>query len=77
MLRRYLARTPRQEILRAVCKTLCYRTFMVLITVSVAWAVVGDVGAALDIGIVTNVVKTATYFGYERAWDRIEWGLSD
>jgi uncharacterized membrane protein len=47
---------------------------MVAITVVVAWVFVGDVSDALNIGIVTNIVKTATYYGYERIWDRISWG---
>lgn len=62
---------------RALAKTLCYRLVMVTITVLVAWAVVGDVGDALNIGLVTNVVKTATYYGYERLWDHIAWGIGD
>jgi uncharacterized membrane protein len=49
---------------------------MVLITVVVAWVFVGDLGSALNIGIVANVVKTVTYYVYERAWDHITWGLS-
>jgi len=48
---------------------------MVAITVIVAWAVVGDVGAAVNIGLVTNVVKTATYYTYERLWDHVAWGV--
>ncbi|MFO8114000.1 MAG: DUF2061 domain-containing protein [Halorubrum sp.] len=48
---------------------------MVAITVTVAWAVVGDVGAAVNIGPVTNVVETATYYTYERLWDRVAWGV--
>ena len=61
---------------RAVVKTLCYRALMVTITVAVAWVVVGDLGDAASIGFVTNAVKTLTYYGYERLWDRITWGVS-
>lgn len=67
---------PHQNRLRAVVKTLCYRLLMVLITVSVAWFVVGNVADALNIGIAANVVKTGTYYTYERLWDRISWGLA-
>ncbi|MFT4885396.1 MAG: putative membrane protein [Natronomonas sp.] len=66
---------PHQQLSRAVAKTLGYRFFMVCITVAVAFLVVGDVGDALSIGLVANVVKTGTYFVYERAWDRIDWGV--
>jgi len=73
--RRFVTRSPHQAQLRAVVKTLCYRLLMIVITVTVAWFVVGDLTAALNIGIVANVVKTGTYYGYERLWDRIEWGV--
>lgn len=71
-----LSRSALQARRRAIVKTLCYRLVMVLVTVVVAWAVVGDVGDALNIGLVANVVKTGTYYLYERTWDRISWGVS-
>jgi len=61
---------------RALVKTFCYRALMVAITVCVAWAVVGDVGDAVNIGLVTNVVKTGTYYAYERLWDHVAWGVA-
>lgn len=60
---------------RALAKTAGYRVLMVAVTVVVAWVFVGDVHAALNIGIAANVLKTGTYYAYERLWDRIEWGL--
>ncbi|NHN49101.1 DUF2061 domain-containing protein [Halostella sp. JP-L12] len=68
-------RRPHQNRLRAIVKTLCYRLLMLLITVAVAWVVVGDAGDALNIGLAANLVKTGTYYGYERLWDRISWGV--
>lgn len=75
-LSRLVSRSPHQARLRAVVKTLCYRVLMVVITVVVAWLVVGDVTDALNIGVVANVVKTGTYYAYERLWDRIDWGVA-
>jgi len=46
------------------------------VTVVVAWIFVGDVADAVNIGIAANVIKTVTYYGYERLWDRITWGLT-
>jgi uncharacterized membrane protein len=68
-------RAPLQARRRAVVKTACYRLVMVLVSVAVAFLVVGDVSQALSIGLATNVIKTATYYGYERIWDRIAWGV--
>jgi uncharacterized membrane protein len=76
MVRDLVSSSPHQARLRAVTKTLCYRLLMVAITVAVAWVVVGDVSDAVNIGLVTNVVKTGTYYAYERLWDRIAWGIS-
>ena len=61
---------------RVLVRTLGYRCLMVVITVLVAWMVVGDVSAALNIGFATNVVKTGTYFAYERLWDHVSWGVT-
>jgi uncharacterized membrane protein len=74
---RLLADRPHQALSRAVVKTVLYRAVMVCITVLVAYVVVGDVSSALSIGFVANVVKTGTYYGYERLWDRIAWGVPE
>ena len=71
-----VSRSPLQAQKRAVAKTLCYRLFMLAITVTVAWVVVGDVADAVNIGLITNLLKTGTYYLYERTWDRITWGVS-
>lgn len=75
MLQRYVTRTPYQHLSRALAKTVCYRIFMVMITVSVAWIIVGDVSQTLNIGLITNLLKSGTYYAYERIWDRITWGV--
>lgn len=71
-----LSRSALQARKRAIVKTLCYRLFMLVITVTVAWLVVGDLGDAVNIGLVANLAKTGTYYLYERAWDHITWGIS-
>jgi len=76
MIRNLVSGSTIQQRKRAIVKTLCYRLCMILITVVVAWLFVGDFGSALNIGIVANVVKTGTYYLYERLWDHITWGLS-
>ena len=55
----------------SLAKTLLYRLFMVALTVAVAYLVTADGAASLQIGIVTNLLKTGTYYGYERLWGRI------
>jgi uncharacterized membrane protein len=72
-----LSASALQKQKRAVTKTVCYRLFMLLITVTVALVVVGDIGDALNIGLATNLLKTGTYYAYERLWDRVRWGVSN
>jgi len=75
-IRRYLTWSPHQRVRRAIVKTVCYRLFMILITITVAWVITGSGVHAVSIGVVTNATKTVTYYIYERAWDRIEWGMN-
>ena len=77
MPRNLLSASALQKQKRAVTKTVCYRLFMLLITVTVALVVVGDIGDALNIGLATNLLKTGTYYAYERFWDRVRWGVSN
>jgi uncharacterized membrane protein len=65
----------RERASRALVKTALYRVLMVIVTVAVAFAVTRDARAALDIGVAANLVKTAAYYGYERVWARVEWGV--
>lgn len=67
---------PTRRDFRAITKTLLYRTLMVLITIAVAWVVTGNTVDAVNIGLITNVIKTGTYYTYERVWNRITWGVT-
>lgn len=76
-MRRWVSRRARQTHSRALVKTALYRVLMFLVTAVVALAVTRDPAAALNIGIAANIVKTGTYYGYERLWAHIEWGTTD
>ncbi|WP_026177992.1 MULTISPECIES: DUF2061 domain-containing protein [Haladaptatus] len=75
MFKGWVSRSALQARKRALVKTACYRLCMVVITIAVAWVVVGDIEAALNIGVVTNLLKTGTYYIYERMWDHVTWGV--
>ncbi|WP_232703329.1 DUF2061 domain-containing protein [Halobacterium wangiae] len=76
MLRDYISWRPHEARRRAIVKTLLYRALMVLVTIVVAWAVTGSATDAVNIGVAANVIKTGTYYGYERLWNRISWGVT-
>lgn len=71
-----VTRSPHQRMSRALVKTMLYRVLMVAITITVAFFITGNTADALSIGLVANVVKTGTYYGYERLWDRVSWGVA-
>lgn len=60
---------------RALVKTLLYRVLMIAITTVVTFVVTGSTSYALTIGFTTNLVKTGTYYFYERLWARVSWGI--
>lgn len=72
-----LTRRARDGWHRTLVKTLAYRVVMFVITAVVVLTVTGSVSDAVNIGVATNVLKTLTYFGYERTWSRIHWGTAD
>ncbi|QLG61797.1 DUF2061 domain-containing protein [Halorarum salinum] len=62
------SRLPPLSRRRSLVKTAGYRVLMVVVTVAVALLVTGNFVDALNIGVAANVVKTGTYYGYERFW---------
>lgn len=68
-------RSPHHSMSRALVKTLVYRAIMVTITIAVVFLFTDSAGDALGIGLVSNTIKTGIYYGYERLWDRVSWGL--
>lgn len=70
-----VSRVAIQDRRRALAKTLGYRILMIAISITVAWLVVGEMVQAVNIGIATNLVKTGTYYAYERSWDHVRWGV--
>ncbi len=75
-LRAVLSRYANQTHGRTATKTVLYRVVMILVTIIVALLVTGRLDQALSIGIVANIVKTGTYYGYERLWAHVTWGTS-
>ena len=45
-----------------------------VVTVTVAWIILGDVSHALEIGLLDTFIKLGAYYGHERIWDRIALG---
>jgi uncharacterized membrane protein len=49
-------------------KTVGYRIISVVVTALVAYVLLRDVRAALDVGLWANLAKMGVYYAYEQAW---------
>ena len=56
---------------KSLLKTLSWRLIATLITMLIAWVVVGDVSVALTVGAADVVIKMIAYYFHERAWTKI------
>ena len=61
---------------RSLLKSLSWRFFATLITISVAYYLTGETKAALEIGLVDTLIKFFAYYGHERTWGSIRFGLT-
>ncbi len=64
----------RESRLRSVLKALSWRVLATLTTIVIAYFVIGDVTAALQIGAVEVVAKMLIYYLHERAWAQMPLG---
>lgn len=56
--------------MRAVAKTATYGTMHFGVAGAVAYAITGDLRAAIAISAIEPVVQTVSYILHERAWER-------
>jgi len=53
---------------RHLLKTITWRVLATLITILLAWIIVGDISVALNIGLIEVFVKMLAYYYHERFW---------
>ena len=62
---------------RHIAKTITWRFIGTIDTMTLAWIISGDPLAALKIGFAEIATKMLLYYLHERAWYKINFGLSD
>ena len=60
---------------RSLAKSITWRVTATLTTMLLVWIATDQVNTAISIGIAEVIVKMLIYYGHERAWARIRWGL--
>lgn len=56
---------------KSLLKTLSWRAVATLITMLIAYFIIGDITVALSIGAFDVVIKMVAYYFHERAWTNI------
>lgn len=56
---------------KSLLKTLSWRAVATLITMIIAYFIVGDLSVALSIGAFDVIIKMVAYYFHERAWSKI------
>ena len=65
----------KESHIRSIVKAASWRLLATLTTIVLVWIVFGDPWKALIVGWVELVFKLVIYYGHERAWLLIGWGV--
>ena len=60
---------------RSFAKTITWRICATLTTMLLVWIFYRDLSVAFQIGLIEVVIKMIVYYGHERLWSRVRWGL--
>lgn len=61
--------------IRSIVKALMWRVIATSTTMSLVYLGTGDLELMAHIGIADVVIKLLFYFGHERMWGRVHWGV--
>ncbi|HOX37439.1 MAG TPA: DUF2061 domain-containing protein [Candidatus Brocadiia bacterium] len=61
---------------RSIVKTFSYRLIGAFVTATVAGVLTGQIHTALSVGAIDTLVKIGVYYGHERLWNRLSFGLA-
>lgn len=59
---------------RSLVKGLVWESFALVVTLTVAYAVLGDARVSLKLTLISQGIKVVFYWWHERLWGGIRWG---
>lgn len=69
---------PRIVLLRrSIVKATTYRVLIMCLDFSTIYILTGTPRVAIGFMIVSNIYTTVAYFGHERLWARVTWGIDE
>jgi uncharacterized membrane protein len=69
------SRRLRETRRRSVAKAVIYRILIIIVDVVIIYWVTHGIAQTILLTIVTNIASTVLYYGHERAWNAVRWGL--
>lgn len=67
---------PRSDLIgRSVVKASTYRVVIMVLDFATIYLLTKTIKVALGFMIASNLYTTIAYFGHERLWARIKWGV--
>lgn len=67
--------TRNVEERRSIVKALTYRVLIMILDFATIYLMTRTVRVAVGFMIASNIYTTVAYFGHERIWARIKWGI--
>ena len=62
---------------RSIAKAISFRIIATLTTFILVWVFTGQILIAAGIGGIEFILKIIFYYGHERAWNHIKWGINN
>ncbi len=60
--------------LRSIIKAVSWRAGGTVVTILVAWILLGELELAAKIGLLDTILKIGVFYAHERVWNRIKFG---
>ena len=60
--------------MRSIAKSFVWRIISIVVLVTVAYFITGDIKETTGITIIFQIILAALYYAHERAWAKIAWG---
>lgn len=61
---------------RHLVKAISYRIIGTITTMLTGWYITGNAMSGVKIGVIESILKIGIYYGHERLWLKIKYGLN-
>jgi|GEM_PF-2600337 adenylylsulfate kinase len=60
---------------RSIIKAMSWRIIAVVVTTLTTYFFTEEIGLSLGVGLVDSAIKIFAYYGHERWWNRVDFGM--